>query len=139
MSRVFLDTNILVYSVDNNEPAKRDRCRDLIRSLGGENAGVVSTQVLQEFYVVATRKLSVEPLTARRAMHLLPNFEVVTITVPLIELAIDINVADQLSFWDALIVAAATSAGCDEIWTEDLQHGRTLRGVRVADPLRSPA
>jgi predicted nucleic acid-binding protein len=90
---------------------------------------------LQEFYVVATRKLSVDPLTARRAIYLLPNFDVVTITVPLIELAIDINVADQLSFWDALIAAAATSADCDEIWTEDLQHGQMIRGVRITNPL----
>lgn len=134
MSRVFLDTNILVYSIDNASPAKRDRARGLLRDLQPGSVGVVSTQVLQEFYVVATRKLAVDPAVARDIVRMLANFEVVVVTVPIIERAIDSSIADHISFWDALIIAGAENAGCDVIWTEDLGHGQVIRGVRIVNP-----
>lgn len=136
MARVFLDTNVLVYSIDANSPAKREQARNLLREVQQEGNGVISTQVLQEFYVVATRKLGVEPLDAKRILELLANFEVVTITVPLIEQAIDCSVANQVSFWDALIIAGAEDGGCAEIWTEDLQDGQRIRGVKVVNPFK---
>ncbi len=135
MSKVFLDTNILVNAADNSDTEKKEQSRALLTSF--LNDGVicaVSTQVLQEFYVVATRKLGIEPLMAKDMVHSFRNYEVVRVVPDLIEDAIDISILNQLSFWDALIVAAAESARCENILTEDLNHGQVIRGVRVKNP-----
>ena len=134
MPRVFLDTNILVYSVDNNSPSKQNKARDVLRKVRAQSSGVLSTQVLQEFYVVVTRKLSVAPVAAREMLRLLTNYEVITVSVPLIDQAIESSITNQFSFWDALIVASAQDAGCDEVWTEDLQHGQTIGRVQIINP-----
>jgi predicted nucleic acid-binding protein len=134
MAKVFLDTNFLVYAIDNRDVAKRNTARRLLRNLEPESSAVISTQVLQEFYVAATRKLGVAPSIARGVVRLLANFEVVTVTPPLVERAIDHSIAHQLSFWDALIMAAAEAGECDVAWTEDWQSGREVAGVRVVNP-----
>jgi len=136
--KVFIDTNILIYAMDEDEPAKRDRCRELLTSLSiapHSPQGVLSTQVLQETFVASTRKLGVEPLKARGVLQSLQALEIVTITPELIFTAIECSHFDQLSFWDALIVTAAVYAGCDVIWTEDLNAGQLIRGVRIKNPL----
>jgi len=135
MSKVFLDTNILLYSVDKKEPTKRENARQCLASLKGEIAGVISTQVLQEFYVIATKKLGGDPVTTKELLQYFQKFEVVTVTPPMIEQAVDCSVLSQLSFWDALIVTAAEQAKCEMIWTEDLNAGQVIRGVRVENPL----
>jgi len=142
MSKVFVDTNLIVYTMDDREPAKRDRCRSLLASLraaphAGVSAprGVVSTQVLQETYAVATRKLGVDPLVVRGVLESVELLEVVTITQRHIHEAIDCSILNTLSFWDALLLAAAASAHCDTLWTEDLNPGQTLLGVRIKNPL----
>ena len=135
MSNVFVDTNIIVYTLDNNDPKKRDRCRNFLATVHKEGTGVISTQVLQEFYVVATRKLGVEPQLAKEILHALQNLTLVTVTPQLIGAAIDCSRVHQLSFWDALIVVSAESARCGELWTEDLNHGQVIRGVRIHNPM----
>jgi predicted nucleic acid-binding protein len=90
--------------------------------------------VLQEFFVVATKKLGVDPLDAKGILESFENFEVVQITPHLIRSAIDTSVLNRLSFWDALIVAAAESAACELLVTEDLSDGQVIRGVRVTNP-----
>ena len=110
MSKVFLDTNILVYSLDQTDPEKRHRCRELIKGLTAENLGVISTQVLQEFYVASTSKLGADPLIIKDILRSLERFETVIITPFLIKEAIDCSITNRLSFWDALIVVAAESA-----------------------------
>jgi predicted nucleic acid-binding protein len=132
MSKAFLDTNVLAYALDQDAGEKRDVARGLLRSSPG--IGVISTQVLQEFYVVATRKLGVEPALAKSILHSLRRFETVTVTADLIEDAADCSVVYQLSFWDALIVVSAESAKCSEVWTEDLNAGQVIRGVKVVNP-----
>jgi predicted nucleic acid-binding protein len=134
MARVFLDTNFLVYAIDNRDAAKRNTARRLLRNLEPESNAVISTQVLQEFYVAATRKLGVAPNLARNIVQLLRNFEVITVTPLLIERAIGHSIGSQLSFWDALIITAAEAAGCQAVWTEDWQSGREIAGVRVVNP-----
>jgi predicted nucleic acid-binding protein len=134
MSKVFLDTNILVYAIDRHYRTKRERCRALIRSLAEARCGVLSTQVMQEFFVVATRKLGVDPIKAKGILSSLGNFEIVEVTPRLIFDAIDCAVLDQLSFWDALIVVCAKAASCQILATEDLGHERVIRGVRVESP-----
>ena len=137
MSKVFLDTNILVYSLDQTDPEKRRRCRELMRGLTAENLGVVSTQVLQEFYVASTSKLGADPLIIKDILRSLERFETVIITPVLIKEAIDCSITNRLSFWDALIVVAAESAKCKLLWTEDLNHGQIIRNVRIENPLKT--
>lgn len=134
MSKVFVDTNVLIYAVDRHYRRKRERCRELIRELAAARSGVLSTQVMQEFFVVATRKLGLDPLKAKSILAGFGNFEVVEVAPRLVYDAIDCSVIERLSFWDALIVVSAENAACELLATEDLTHGRVLRGVRVASP-----
>ena len=137
MARVFLDTNIIVYAADDRERDKRDRARTLIASLRSKAQGVVSTQVLCETYSIVTKKLGAPPLEAKTILRKLGELEVVILGPELIQKAIDCSILNQLSFWDALIVAAAASANCDTLWTEDLNHGQVIMGVRVENPLEA--
>jgi predicted nucleic acid-binding protein len=136
MSKVFLDTNILVYSLDQFDAPKRKKCRELIKLAAGENTGVISTQVIQEFYVAATTKMGADPLLVKDIIRSLERFETVIVLPELIKEAIDCSIINRLSFWDALIVVAAESANCEALWTEDLNHGQIIRSVRIENPLR---
>ena len=134
MSREFLDTNVLIYCQDLDDPRKKKAAAELVARLARSRAAVISTQVLQEYFSICTRKLGVEPLAVKSQLRHWRNMEVVTITPELIEDAVDIHILDQISFWDALIVAAAASANCATVWTEDLNPGQVVRGVRVQNP-----
>jgi predicted nucleic acid-binding protein len=136
MFKVFLDTNILVYSLDQADAAKKAKCRGLIRSLTAESKGVISTQVMQEFYVAATGKLGADPLLTKDILRSLERFETVVVSPSLIKEAIDCSIINRLSFWDALIIVSAESARCGILWTEDLNHGQIIRGVRIENPLK---
>ena len=136
MSKVFLDTNILVYSLDQSNAGKRKRCRGLIKSLTGKNSGVISTHVMQEFYVASTSKLGADPLLIKDILRSLERFETVVVTPMLIKEAIDCAIINRLSFWDALIVVSAESANCETLWTEDLNDGQIIRGVCIENPLK---
>lgn len=136
MSKVFLDTNILVYSLDQSDPAKRDKCRGHIRNLTKENNAVISTQVMQEFYVAATKKLNADPLLIKDIIASLERIEAVVVTPTLIKEAIDCAIINRLSFWDALIITAAESAQCNMLLTEDLNDGQIIRNVRIVNPFK---
>ena len=132
--KLFLDTNVFVYALDGADKRKQARCRDIMAATAREHRGVVSTQVLQELYVVATKKLGMDPRDAKEIVVSLENFETVVVTPPLIAEAIDCSVLARISFWDALIVAAAESASCAAIVTEDLADGQLVRGLRITSP-----
>lgn len=134
--KVFIDTNVLVYSADANAPAKQKRAREMLRKAEEDANGVISTQVLQEFYVTATRKLSIEPLMAKGMLNTFATLELVVVDFPLIKEAADCSVLEQLSFRDALIVVSAQKANCGVLWTEDLNHGQNIRGVTIHNPLK---
>lgn len=136
MSKVFLDTNVLVYASDMDQPKKRDAARALLRQCSADVPPCISTQVVQEFYVAATRKLGVEPLKAKDVIHSFRHMEIVLIDSDDINRAIDGNILWQVSFWDALIVAAAQKARCDVLYTEDLNHGQVFDTLRVCNPFR---
>ena len=133
-SKLFFDTNVLVYSLDAADRKKRERCREILREAANAHRGVLSTQVLQELYVVATRKLGMDPRDAKEIVASFENFETVVVTPALIREAIDCSVLARISFWDALIVVAAESASCAAVVTEDLATGQLVRGVRIASP-----
>jgi predicted nucleic acid-binding protein len=133
--RAFLDTNVLVYLFDHDEPAKARTTRDLLeRAKPGELA--LSAQVLSEFYVVVTRKLSrpLDTAVALQAVDWLSLLPIVALDPMLIKAAIRASRASQLSYWDALIVVSAASAGCTRLLTEDLNDGQVIDSVRVENP-----
>jgi predicted nucleic acid-binding protein len=134
--KTFLDTNVLIYSVDES-PAEKVKHTLAIELLSGQADDlVVSTQVLQEFYVVSTRKLR-HPLSeqsAPQAVRGLAKLDVVGVDVPLVLAAVDTSRAATISLWDALIIEAASRAGCERVLSEDLNAGQVLRGVRIENP-----
>ena len=134
----FVDTSVLVYAHDRSEGRKHALARSLLEELWAAPSGVLSTQVLQEFYVVATRKFD-PPMRrdeAAEVVALYGTWPVIQIGVPVILGAVQLEAEHRLSFWDALIVEAARLAGATRLATEDLQHGRQLAGVRIEDPFR---
>ena len=132
--RVFLGSNMRVYAQDAGEPDKQRKSRDAIAALAASGDGVISTQVLQEFYVSATRKIGVPPLAAKGLLKTFTVFDIVQVSPPLVHDAVDCSILNQLSFWDALILAAAASAGCSTIYSEDLNPGQAILGVKVQNP-----
>ena len=133
--RVFLDTNILVYAQDGSAGEKQRRCREVVAALAESGDGVISTQVLQEFFVAVTRKLGVSPLAAKGVIKTFDVFEIVQVSPALIQEAVDCSVLNQLSFWDSLILAAASAAGCATVFSEDLSAGQQVLGVKIQNPL----
>jgi predicted nucleic acid-binding protein len=132
----FVDTNVLVYAHDRSEPRKQPVARALVDGLWGNRTGVLSTQVLQEFYVVATRKFD-PPMTRREAreiVSLYAQWPIVEVDVALIVAASELEERHGLSFWDALIVEAARRSGAARLASEDFQAGRRYGGVRADDP-----
>ena len=130
----FIDTNVLLYADDQSAGPKTDVARSLLRRCMIERTGVLSTQVLQEYYVNATKKLGLEPVAARARIELYQALDVISITPALVLAAVDLHRLETISFWDALIVRAAEQAGCDTLYSEDLQAGRRYGPVRVVNP-----
>ena len=132
----FVDTNVLVYAFDDSEPEKRTAAWELLKRHGAAGELVLSTQVLQEFFVTVTRKLA-RPLpleSARDAVQAFAEYPLAQIDRVLLLRAIERHRVDGFSFWDALIVEAALEMGCKRLYSEDLQHGRRLEGMKIVDP-----
>ena len=133
--RVFVDSNVWVYAVDEDEPVKRDQARAVL-SPAAPDTLITSAQVLSEFYTTVTHKLA-RPVAAEVAASMverMARLPVVAIDADRVQEAIAGSRSWQLSYWDALIIAAARSAGCDRLLTEDLAEGATYGGVRVENP-----
>jgi predicted nucleic acid-binding protein len=135
--KAFLDTNILVYLFDHDELDKTQRARDILEQAEPGEL-VLSTQVLSEFYVVVTRKIArpLDTAQAAQAVDWLGLLQVVPLDPALVKAAIQTSRSSQLSYWDGLIVAAATAGGCDRLLTEDLNDGQVVGSVRVENPFR---
>lgn len=136
---VFVDTNVLVYARDATDPAKHARASAWMADLWEAGNGRLSVQVLQEYYVTTTKKLrpGLPPEEARADVLDLASWSPVVADVQMMASAWTIEERFDISFWDALIVAAAQVARCEVLLTEDLQHGMDLDGVRVADPFQT--
>ena len=130
----FFDTNVLVYSDDASSPAKRTRAIALLTNHMRDNTAVISLQVLQEYYVIATGKLGVDPELAQRKVELLTRTRVVSPSTSDVITAIELHRLRKISFWDAMIVQAARVAGAPVLYSEDLQPGSVLAGVRIENP-----
>ena len=134
--RAFVDTNVLVYAYDRAAGSKHDRARELIEALWSAGRGVLSTQVLQEFYVNVRRKT--RPAVSREeARTLVADYlawdPIVNDGAAVLE-AVDVGHRHQLSFWDALVVVAALKGGASVIYSEDFNHGQKFGSVQVLNP-----
>jgi predicted nucleic acid-binding protein len=132
----FVDTNVLVYAHDRSEAQRQPVAQALVAELWRKRTGALSTQVLQEFYVVATRRYD-PPMSRREARQLVDvysHWQLIQIDLALILAASQLEERHTLSFWDALIVEAARRAGANRLVTEDLQSGRRLAGVLIHNP-----
>ena len=132
--RSFFDTNVLVYADDKASPKKQRRAIELVAEQRRAGTGVVSLQVLQEYFVTVTRKLRVDARLARRKVELLAEFDVVAPELADILAAIDLHRLHGFSFWDALILRSAKQAGCRVLLSEDFQDRREVDGVRIVNP-----
>jgi predicted nucleic acid-binding protein len=134
---VFVDTNVLLYAIDEAEPRKHRAALEWRAHLWRSRRGRLSFQVLQEFYVQALRKNPKRAATARAEVRDLLAWDPVPIDGGVVEGAWDLQDRYSLSFWDALIVAAARAAECAYLLTEDLSHGQVLDGVLVVSPFEA--
>jgi predicted nucleic acid-binding protein len=137
--RRFFDTNVLVYLFDASAPRKKARAQELLKQAVGEGLALLSTQVLQEFFVAVTRKLSV-PLAheqAERVVRDLAKLPTARIDTEMILKAIETMRRYRLSFWDSLIIQAALHGGATILYTEDLQHGQVIETLAVENPFRA--
>jgi predicted nucleic acid-binding protein len=135
--RVFVDTNLWVYRLDQREPDKSHRVGVWLRQLAEEHEIVVSTQVLIELRSVLTRKLkpALSHADTLRALSAVASFEVVSTDENLVLDAHELAHREQLSWFDALIVEAAIRSGCAVLYSEDLAHGRRYAGLHACNPL----
>ena len=130
----FVDTNVLIYAFDRSAGAKREAAAGLLERLWSQRSGCVSLQILQEFYVTATRKLD---MPARHAARQVERLGAWTLHRPALEdvlAAIELHRRKQVAFWDALIIRSAIKLGCSVLWSEDLTDGQRWVSVTVRNP-----
>jgi predicted nucleic acid-binding protein len=134
----FVDSNVLVYLFDRDSPEKKTIALKVLRDEGASGNLLLSTQVVQEFYVTVTRKLAtpLKPEIALGAARQFLSLPLVIVDAELVLSAIRRSQGDSISFWDSLIIDAALRGGAERLWSEDLQHGRVIDGMRIENPFR---
>ncbi len=133
--KTFIDTNILIYAHDLDAKAKHEIAKEVLRDLWSSRAGVLSMQVLQEFYVNATRKIS-SPLSKKAARGVVNNYAIWCVDTAAEDISMAFQIEDEarINFWDALILAAARKAGAARILSEDLNAGQRIVGICIENP-----
>jgi predicted nucleic acid-binding protein len=135
--KFFVDTNILIYAHDRSAGLKHERARQLVERLWTSGQGVLSTQVLQELCINLRRKIA-RPLPVEELRHLIQDYlswEIVVNTPASVLHALEIELRYRISFWDALVLHAAESAGAEVLYSEDLAAGQKYGAVQVVNPL----
>ncbi len=138
-NKIFVDTNVLVYAYDKSAGEKAEVAREVLLGLWENGTGVISTQILQEFYVVVTRKTP-RPMDARTARGIIGDlllWEVIVNDENSILEAIEISERHRISFWDSLVVQAAARSGASELLSEDLHPGKIAKGIMVRNPFEA--
>ena len=133
--KTFVDTNVLIYAHDVDAKAKHQTAKRVLHGLWNERTGILSVQVLQEFYVNVTRKIP-HPLSKESARLVVSTYTTWCIDTTPAEFTSAFRIDDEshIGFWDALILASAVKSGADRILSEDLNAGQTISGVRIENP-----
>jgi predicted nucleic acid-binding protein len=139
VNAAFFDTNLFIYMDDPLAPAKRRRAIDLLEEYAADKKAIVSLQVMQEYYSVATRKNNVDPAIAQAKVELMKRLRVVQFGAEDVLSSIELHRVHQVSFWDAHIIHAARIGGADTLFSEDLQHGSRIAGVKIVNPFLESA
>ncbi len=136
--KTFVDTNVLIYAHDVDAKQKHETAKRILAALWDERTGVLSTQVLQEFYVNVTRKIS-HPITKESARLVVSSYVIWCIDTTPAEISTAFRIEDEyrIGFWDALIVAAAVKSGATRLLSEDLNPGQMIAGIRIENPFVS--
>lgn len=137
-AKVFVDTNILVYAYDVSAREKREKAMEVISGLWNTGRGVISTQVLQEFFVCVTKKIP-EPLSIETAKSIVSDYlkwDTVVIGGDSIIEAIDICSAHKYSFWDSMVIASALRSGAKTILSEDFSDRQRIKGILIKNPFK---
>ena len=136
----FFDTNVLLYLMDSNAPRKQEVARTLVQKYLAAGNGAISVQVLREFFSASRRLRTPVPTeTAREAVEYFARFSPLTEDAPMVLRAVRRTGEMSISFYDALIVEAALKSGADRLFTEDMQHGQIIEGMRVENPFLEAA
>ena len=136
--REFIDTNVLIHADDARDLRKRRQARELIRGLMGSRRGVVSLQVLQEFFAAATRRLGLDSDHAKRRVVLHSRFDTITLAPADLLAAIDLHRIHLLSIRDSLIIRAALNANCTILHSEDMSSGPRIESLAINNPFAAP-
>jgi len=133
--RTFVDTNVLIYAHDMDAKTKHEAAKQVLQELWNERAGILSTQVLQEFYVNVTRKIS-RPLSKESARLVVNTYSAWCIDTTPAEVSSAFRIEDEahIGFWDALIMASAIKSGATRLLSEHLNAGQTIAGVKIENP-----
>ncbi len=133
--RTFVDTNVLIYAYDSQAGAKRTIAAQILDALWRDGVGVLSPQILQEFYVNATRKIA-RPLPKAAARQVVEAYAPWCVSVGREDVGAAFRIEDAgvVNFWDALVIATAVRAGAERLLTEDLNSGEVIAGVRIENP-----
>jgi predicted nucleic acid-binding protein len=137
--KVFVDTNVIVYAYDKDAGEKHRVAVNIMKDLWRSGLGTISTQILQEFFVTLTKKISA-PLAisvARETIRRLSRWDVVLIDVDTIISATELQERYKYSFWDSLIIAAAAAGGATTILSEDLADSQTIKGITIKNPFKA--
>ena len=135
-TKVFIDTNFLIYLFSSSEPDKRDQCKKIFKYYHQKMALVWSTQVLQEFSHVLIKKHKVNPLEVKGLISEFHMIELILNDKETIFRSFEIQVQHRFSFWDSLIIAAAEKAECNILLSEDMSHGEELCGLQILNPFK---
>lgn len=132
--KIFIDTNILVYAHDTSNRLKRKRAQEILfKGIQEENI-VISTQVICELFITLTKKLGMTIANARKEISLLNHILIIELTYPMIIESIDLHKSQKISFWDALIIVAANTSECSILYSEDLNHGQSVKALKIINP-----
>ncbi len=134
MTRLFLDSNVVIYSLDPRDGGKQRRALEWLSAAAAQSSLTISPQVCAESRSIAVRKLGLKPSLAREAVEKLLPWCTAPMTAEEVRRALDLIEARHMSWWDALLLASAIGAGCTHFLTEDSQGAPTIEGVQVIDP-----
>ena len=132
----FVDTNILFYTSDSRDPDKQRVARDLIRSIAARRDGTISSQVALELAANLVQKMGLHPAEVAARLKVLDSLECVPVTPDIVRTALRLHGEHSISIWDGAILAAAVHASCRVLYSEDLQHGAVIDGIRIVNPFR---